>query len=266
MIVASDLDRTLMYSNRALEELGRPEKADLHPVEMKDGNWIGYMTEAAFSALKQLNSHCLFVPVTTRTTEQFKRFVIFEKEIPLSYAITSNGAHVLYKGEPINEWEEQLVTRMKNESVSQKEILNALKVEGFHLEGQRKQAEKLFFYYILNGLPPEQELLAIRRFASEYGWRTSRQGRKLYFIPKAISKGNALTYISNRVGMETIAGAGDSTLDWDFLKNCRYRFVPSHGELRHEKGTNQFTLTNQLGIAAGEEILQHLLMTLSLKI
>ena len=58
------------------------------------------MTESAFSMLKEVNRQVLFIPVTTRTTEQFNRFVIFEKEIPLTYAITTNGANILYKGNP----------------------------------------------------------------------------------------------------------------------------------------------------------------------
>lgn len=266
MIIASDLDRTLMYSNRALADLGQPEHILLKPVERHEDQWAGYMTETAFSLLKKLSRHCLFVPVTTRTTEQFKRFVIFEKEIPLTYAITSNGANILYKGELLKEWSEQILTTMKSESSHQNELLAALKKEGFQFDGQWKHAENLFFYYLLNSLPTAQELTGIRRLTGEFGWRTSLQGRKLYFIPKSISKGKALEYICNREGMEAIAGAGDSVLDWDFLKNCRQRIVPSHGELKNSIGIADIKLTKQIGVTAGEEILQHFLAALSIKV
>lgn len=126
--------------------------------------------------------------------------------------------------------------------------------------------EKLFFYFILNCLPTASDLLAVRELVALYGWRTSLQGRKLYLIPTLISKGNALDYICNREGMEAIAGAGDSVLDWDFLRNCRNRFVPRHGELVDKLETSNVTLTNNLGIAAGEEILQHFQTMLSLKV
>lgn len=59
--------------------------------------------------------------------------------------------------------------------------------------------------------------------------------------------------------MEVIAGAGDSVLDWDFLKNCQYRFVPAHGELARVSGTSNFTLTKNYGVSAGEEITQQFL-------
>jgi hydroxymethylpyrimidine pyrophosphatase-like HAD family hydrolase len=266
MIFASDLDRTLVYSKRAIEELGELNKTVLKPVEIKDNNWVAYMTQRSFLALKELSLTSFFIPVTTRTTEQFNRFFIFKKEIHLKYAITSNGANIIYKGELMNDWSTHILNRMSVESVTQKELLVILKREGFQFDGQIKQAENLFFYFILNSLPPAADRKAINDVAVSYGWRTSLQGRKLYFIPSAISKGDALEFISKREGMKVIAGAGDSVLDWDFLKNCQYRFVPAHGELARVSGTNNYTLTKNYGVCAGEEIIQQFLQLLYSKV
>ncbi|QIZ09629.1 hypothetical protein HFZ78_25550 [Priestia megaterium] len=259
MIFASDLDRTLVYSKRAIKELGELDKTVIKPVEKKDNNWVAYMTERSFFALKELSLTSLFVPVTTRTTEQFNRFYIFNEDIQLKYAITSNGANIINKGEIMKDWSTYIFQRMNAESVPQNELLAILKREGFHFDGQIKQAENLFFYFILNSLPPASDQKAINDLAVSYGWRISIQGRKLYFIPLAISKGDALEFISKREGMEVIAGAGDSVLDWDFLKNCQYRFVPAHGELARVSGTSNFTLTKNYGVSAGEEITQQFL-------
>ncbi|MEH7500518.1 hypothetical protein V7152_00530 [Neobacillus drentensis] len=266
MIFASDLDRTLVYSKRAIEELGEIDKTLLKPVESKDNTWVAFMTESSFFALKELSLNSLFVPVTTRTTEQFNRFLIFKKDIPLKYAITSNGANIIYKGKLMKEWSAHIFNRMNAESVTQNELLANLKREGFQFDGQIKQAENLFFYFILNSLPPASDRKAINDVAVSYGWRISIQGRKLYFIPRAISKGDALEFISKREGMEVIAGAGDSILDWDFLKNCQYRFVPAHGELARVSGTSNYTLTKNYGVDAGEEIIQQFLQLLHLKV
>jgi hydroxymethylpyrimidine pyrophosphatase-like HAD family hydrolase len=259
MIFASDLDRTLMYSQRAIEELGEPREINLKPVEQKDGNWVAYMTESSFIKLKELSHQSLFIPVTTRTTEQFKRFVIFPSEIPIKYAITANGAYILYQGSPMKEWSDYIDKCLRFESVSQAELLTILQREGFRIDGEKKQAEHLFFYYILNCLPAASELESIHNVAAKYGWRISLQGRKLYFIPKAISKGRALEFICNLEGMRVLAGAGDSILDWDFLQNCEYRFVPNHGELARVlarvPGTNNHILTKKHGVGAGEEII-----------
>ena len=66
--------------------------------------------------------------------------------------------------------------------------------------------------------------------------------------------------------MKVIAGAGDSILDWDFLRNCHYRFVPAHGELARVSGTKDYTLTKNKGVGAGEEIIQQFLQLLRLTV
>ena len=266
MIVASDLDRTLVYSKRAIEELGNDDKFVLKPVEKKDNHWISYMTESSYHALKELARTSLFIPVTTRTKEQFNRFHIFKEDIPLTYAITSNGANIIYRGKWMDEWSARIKSQMTDESVTQAELLTKLNREGFQFDGQIKQAENLFFYFILNSLPPASDRQAINDLAELNGWRISIQGRKLYFIPRAISKGEALEFISKREGMEVIAGAGDSVLDWDFLKNCHYRFVPAHGELARVSGTSNYSLTNNYGVGAGDEIIKQFLDLLHLKV
>ncbi|MFJ5715152.1 hypothetical protein [Neobacillus sp. NPDC093127] len=265
MIFASDLDRTLMYSKRAIQELGNAGGVDLKPVESKDNSWVAYMTEASFTALKELARQSLFVPVTTRTTEQFNRFVIFAHDIPIKYAITSNGAIILNQGVPMEEWAEHISARLHTESVQQAELLAILQREGFQFDGQMKQAGKLFFYYILNSLPSLFDRKVLNELVLKYGWRISLQGRKLYFIPRAISKGDALEFICNCEGTKAIAGAGDSILDWDFLQNCQYRFVPRHGELTDLENTNGLTITRKKGVDAGEEILHQFLKLIPIK-
>jgi len=266
MIFASDLDRTLSYSNRAIEEFGLATTLKLKPIEKKDDRWVSFMTEQAFISLKELCQRRLFIPVTTRTTEQFKRFIIFEREIPLTYAITTNGANILYKGEPLMEWSEHVFTRIRSETAVQEELQAVFAQKGFYFEGQMKQAENLFFYYILNSFPPAAIIRKVKEIVTKYGWRISLQGRKLYFIPLAISKGSALEFICDREGVEAFAGAGDSILDWDFLQMCKYRFVPKHGELAGLTEATGLTFTKKDGITAGEEIVQQFHDLLPLKI
>ncbi|WP_223593334.1 hypothetical protein [Neobacillus bataviensis] len=257
MIFASDLDRTLVYSKRALDELGIPEGTRLKPVEKKDGRWVAYMTESSFFTLKELSCHSLFIPVTTRTTEQFNRFTVFTEDIPLKYAITTNGANILYQGELLEEWSNHIFQTLAMDSASPEELLSIVEREGYHFDGQLKQVENLFFYYILNGFPDSFVKGELNELAAKYGWRISLQGKKLYFMPMAVRKGAALEYICQREGMKAIAGAGDSLLDLDFLNICQYRFVPNHGELACVSKKTGLTLTENTGALAGEEILQH---------
>lgn len=256
MIFASDLDRTIVYSERAILELGEKQNTRLKPVEQKDGRWVAYMPEDAFFALQELAQTCLFIPVTTRITEQFNRFVIFEDTEVFPYAITANGAVILYKGNPLEAWTELIAKKLQQESLPQEELLAILQRNEIHITGQLREAGGYFFYYILESLPFVHDRIFIEELVSRASWRMSLQGRKLYFIPKAVSKGAALEFISNRTGLTMIAGAGDSILDWDFLQHCQYRFVPNHGELANLSDGKDFILTKNSGAAAGEEILK----------
>lgn len=260
MMIASDLDRTLIYSMRAIQELGGPPIGNLKPVERKEKEWIGFMTESSFAALKKLCSRHLFLPVTTRTVNQFKRITIFQKDISLSYAITDNGANILWYGERLTEWTETISAKMRLETATMQEIFSLLRTEDVHVNGERRQAENLFFYYVLNSKISLSEKKRFSEKVMPYGWRVSLQGRKLYFIPRAINKGDALKFICEKEGQSAEVGAGDSVLDWDFLKNCKHRLVPLHGELVRENGITDFSVTKKRGILAGEEILHQCLL------
>ncbi|WP_251552365.1 HAD family hydrolase [Neobacillus muris] len=265
MIFASDLDRTLIYSNRAIASVGSRETATLKPVERMGSRWAAYMSDGAFSALKELAQSSLFIPVTTRTTEQYNRIIIFGQDIPVKYAITSNGARILVNGNPMDEWT-NCISKSLEESLPPAEFLSAITRSGLEWKGEWKQAEDLFLYSILAEILPESTLKQIAAVAQASGWRISLQGRKLYFIPKAINKGDALEFICRLEGQKAMAGAGDSRLDLDFLTHCQLGFVPKHGEIAKEDLDPSLTVTNQSGIKAGEEILQQFLKLLPLAI
>jgi hydroxymethylpyrimidine pyrophosphatase-like HAD family hydrolase len=259
MIFASDLDRTLIYSARALHEFGYPVGAGLKPVEKRDGEWVSFMTEASFKLLLEISQKYRFVPITTRTTSQFKRIEIFQKDIPLEYAITTNGAIILRNGKPLEEWTRVISSKIKKESAAPQELLSFFETENISFHGEIKQVEDLFFYFLLENPVSREKKKAVSSMAEKFGWRISLQGRKLYFMPKGISKGDALSFICNQIGTEALAGSGDSILDLDFLVHCTYRYIPNHGELISDAGTRDFNITKNRGILAGEEILSELL-------
>lgn len=262
MIIASDLDRTLIYSNRAMDELGRPADLLLKPVENREGRWVSFMTKSSFKSLERLCQDYLFVPITTRTIEQYKRICIFRQELTPRYAVTSNGANILLQGERVIEWSEYLFSKMRTETATMDEINFLLQKEFFIFEGKRKQVDDLFFYYILNTTLKIEDKVTITNLLAPFGWNVSLQGRKLYFIPKVINKGDALAYICSHHGESALAGSGDSILDWDFLKHCRYRIVPNHGELASDLSNFScpgVSVTKNGGVLAGEEILNSFL-------
>ncbi|MBN6888558.1 hydroxymethylpyrimidine pyrophosphatase-like HAD family hydrolase [Cytobacillus horneckiae] len=250
-LFAADLDRTLIYSKRAIAEFNEDKHAFLTPVEYKDGQVMAYMTNKSIEALHHLAKEALFVPVTTRTPEQFNRINL---RVPLKYAITTNGANIFYKGDILKEWQETVINRMKKESASIQEI--KLAVQPLTINGRQKDADDLFFYYLLDERLAEHQLEEASSMANNIGWRTSLQGRKLYFIPYSVSKGEAVNFIKERENIDISFGAGDSLLDHDFLKACDFSFVPSHGELANHPHLNKaYQLTNEKGFKATEEML-----------
>lgn len=253
---ASDLDRTLIYSKRALESFSQDGLERLFPVERKDGQDAAYMTERSFSLLKDLAQSLLFVPVTTRTYQQYKRIFIFSELIQVRYAITANGAYIHDHGEELLDWKNHLSSRLGHECTLYMDMID--KVSSFSIEGSLKRAEDLFFYYILNHNTEYESLREINSFAAENGWRTSLQGKKLYFMPNPICKGEALQFIKEREGIQSIYGSGDSILDYDFLRHCQEAIVPNHGELirREEISSLSCKITQAQGVWAGEEILE----------
>ncbi|WNS73918.1 hypothetical protein RRV45_13425 [Bacillus sp. DTU_2020_1000418_1_SI_GHA_SEK_038] len=261
---ASDLDRTLIYSERALADFKQTGVNDLIGVEKKADREVAFMTRRSAEALCQIADHMLFVPVTTRTWEQFKRIFIFSNYIPLTYAITSNGANITYKGNSLIEWQGLIHERLRSEC----NPIDGMEAELRELKipGTIKRAEGLFLYYILDVNLSKEEIMIVKSKATEFGWRVSLQGRKLYFMPNPISKGEAVRFIKEREGISTVYGAGDSLLDHDFLKDCDFPFVPSHGELANEFNEDyHYTLTNTRGVMAGEEILAEIFKTVTNK-
>lgn len=255
IMFASDLDRTLIYSKRALEEMRTPLNDNMICVEKRNGEEVSYMTKKAFFLLEKLADSAQFVPVTTRTYEQYKRVFIFGQEIKVDYSVTSNGAKIHYKGNLLTDWEESVTTRLENECAVKEDLL--IQLNTFLFKGTLKIADDLFFYYVLEEQISTEIKDTVEKLALSLGWKVSLQGRKLYFMPLPICKGEAIKFIQNREGIKSVTGAGDSLLDWPFLKICDFPFVPRHGELAGEQfqESKQYHTENQ-GAYAGEEILE----------
>src|SRR5690348_3965768 len=97
MIYASDLDQTLVYSRRALRI---PEDTPgLVPAEWINGKLSAFMSAYALERLQSLPQDIVFMPVTTRTVEQYRRIHIFQNECIPKYAVTSNGGNIIVDGQ-----------------------------------------------------------------------------------------------------------------------------------------------------------------------
>jgi hydroxymethylpyrimidine pyrophosphatase-like HAD family hydrolase len=250
---ASDLDRTLIFSRRMLDTYGTEGDEEL--IELLEGKPVSYISPKTKSILKQINEDMLFIPVTTRTIEQYKRIQLFQDEIVPEYTITSNGGTILRRGAVLEEWT-IYTQRLLQECTPLEEVMKKAAALGNSKWIKKiKPGDNLFFYIILQTEQfTNRNLIELKELTDHLGWQLSLQGRKLYFIPKALNKWNAVHYLRDVLGLEEISTAGDSLLDYELIVNGTYGIAPLHGEIvNHFPALNK---TGQAGIKASEEIVE----------
>lgn len=258
VMVACDLDRTLIYSANSMNLQGPDcDAPSLVVSEVYGGVPLSFMTRAAESLLRELVDQAIFVPVTTRTMQQFHRVQLPGRG--KGYAVTTNGAVLMHDGEPDTEWTDHIRSTVEANCAPLPEVLD-------HLTGPGKAeailrvrtAEDVFAYSIVN----REELSAhyleqLTEWCEERGWSTSLQGRKLYCVPSPVTKESAVAEIRRRRPVDVLVAAGDSKLDAGILELADQAIRPTHGELEQMAFRRQhLSVTSDSGIMAGEEILR----------
>ncbi|MFG3505897.1 HAD family hydrolase [Streptomyces sp. NPDC047821] len=257
-LVASDLDRTLIYSTAALgltmPDAGAPR---LLCVETYQHKPLSYMTETAAGLLTELPHHCVFVPTTTRTREQYHRIRL--PGPPPTYAICANGGHLLVDGVSDPDWRRTVDARLADECAPLEEVrAHLLAVADPAWLLKERVAEDLFAYLVVErALLPDGWMKELAAWAAPHGWAVSLQGRKVYAVPQPLTKSAAVREVARRAGADRVLAAGDSLLDADLLLAADRGWRPGHGELAETGWTaDHVDALETCGVLAGEEILR----------
>lgn len=260
VLVASDLDRTLIYSAAALGlTMPDPAAPRLLCVEVHESKPLSYMTETAAGLLAELTADpsVVFVPTTTRTRKQYQRIRFPGRPAP--YAICANGGQLLVDGVPDRDWRRQVAARLAEECAPLEEV-HAHLVAAADPAWLRKArvAEELFAYLVVErALVPDEWLKALVEWAEARGWTVSLQGRKIYAVPRPLTKSAAMREVARRTGATTTLAAGDSLLDADLLLAADAAWRPGHGELADARWhAPNVTALATAGVLAGEEIVR----------
>jgi hydroxymethylpyrimidine pyrophosphatase-like HAD family hydrolase len=250
MIICVDLDRTLIYSANALD-LGT-ETPRLLCVEIYQGAPLSYMTETAAALLRTLQAHV--VPTTTRTPEQLARVRL--PGPPASYAIASNGGHLIVDGAPDRGWSAQVAARLAG-CAPLAEVDAHLQATAGPFVLALRAASGLFAYAVVDRAAlPDGWVEALATWCAPRGWAVSLQGRKVYAVPRPLTKAAAAAEVRHRLGGGELLAAGDSLLDADLLDVADAAIRPAHGELAEAGFTrDHLTVTTNTGVRAGEEML-----------
>jgi hypothetical protein len=260
LLVASDLDRTLIYSSAALGlTVPDPEAPRLLCVEVHESKPLSYMTETAAALLAELTAHpsVVFVPTTTRTRKQYQRIRFPGRPAP--YAICANGGQLLVDGVPDRDWRRQVAARLERECAPLEEVHGHLLATADPAWLRKARvAEDLFAYLVVErDLVPHAWVKALEAWAGERGWTVSLQGRKIYAVPRPLTKSAAMREVARRTGASRTLAAGDSLLDADLLLAADAAWRPGHGELADAGWTApSVTALAAAGVAAGEEIVR----------
>lgn len=208
----ADLDNTLLYSYKHARE------GDLC-VEWLKGKEQGYMTKAAFEKLKALQSGGGVIPVTSRSIEQYGRI-----QLPVlpKYAIVANGGWLLVDGKPDEAW------RKVSEAYIFPYLVEFVRLEEALVESEqfirvRMVDETFLFAYCKDGVEAQE---VAGRYAAETPLKVEASGKKVYFFPPMINKGQACMRLRELLGVKNAIAAGDSSIDAPMLSAAEEAVVP----------------------------------------
>ena len=254
-VVCLDLDRTTIYSAAALELTGSDADAPrLLCVEVYRGAPLSFMTEAAVDAFTGLRAVATVVPTTTSTPEQLARVHLPGR--PATYAIASNGGHLIVDGEPDRAWSAQVRAGLDG-CAPLEEIEAHLRTRSGPFVLTLRRASDLFAYAVVDRAAlPAGWVDDLAAWCAPRGWTVSLQGRKVYAVPVPLTKSAAAREVVTRLGAQALLAAGDSLLDADLLDAADAAIRPAHGELQDCAFTRpHLSVTRTTGAAAGEELL-----------
>ena len=264
MIFASDLDQTLIYSENFLNKYySHPEhvkKELLFTIEYYQSKPLSYIHNHVIVSLRKIDNAGLFLPVTTRTIEQYKRIDFDQYGINPEFAVTTNGAKILRNGKVLKEWSVQVEEKLNKIQKSTVEIQKmASQILPKEVIKKERIAEDIFAYYVLYRENLEfQTVEDLTREAAPLGWEVSLQGTKIYLIPDVISKWDAVSYVCTMTKQKEVLGAGDSLLDLSLLNKADISIIPRHGEIfnQNKYDPNCFLIAEHKGVKASLSIVE----------
>jgi hypothetical protein len=255
-LVATDLDRTLIYSAAA----AALADDDLVVVERLDGRVISSATPRTLALLHELAAVALVVPATTRTAEQYRRVDVVVSELAPRYAVVANGGDVLVDGVVDPDWHDAVRGKLAAGS----EPLHAARDGFFGVSGPEpvwltrlREVDDLFLVASVDRAQLPAALVAdLASALGHRGWAVSLQETKLYVVPLGLDKADAITHLRERTGAPLVIALGDSVLDRGMLAVADVGLRPAHGELsRVADAPGTIPVPGTHGARAAEEML-----------
>jgi hydroxymethylpyrimidine pyrophosphatase-like HAD family hydrolase len=256
ILFTSDLDRTLIFSERTIEML----ETERICIEQLNDKKISYVTKEICDQLEMINNTMQFVPVTSRSRAQYERIILFRETIIPSLAIVANGGIILRNGQVDKAWQQHIEQMMANLPLPITEVQQYFAQQlnkPYFL--QHQLMDDLFFVYGVNLTTVNfAELQELKEQLAPYGWTSYLNGRKLYIMPIYLTKGMAVAHIKEQIGFNYHVAAGDSFMDLSMLTLADRSFAPAHGEITE---MSPIEILNKKGAAFAEQCLGEIIQS-----
>lgn len=215
IIFNSDLDNTLIYSYR--HDIGPDKKC----VEMYQGREISYMTDESLRLLNRIQKQVLFVPTTTRTEEQYARISFGVGEA--KYALVCNGGVLLVNGREDREWYLESLRRISGSAGELKCAMHILESDPDR-DFELRLIRELFVF--TKSKDPEKTMERLKRTLNTGVADVLANGAKVYVVPKALNKGEAVLRLKAKLGAQKVIASGDSEFDIPMLDAADLALAP----------------------------------------
>ena len=219
-IFLSDLDNTIIYSYK--RDIGNSKLT----AEIYKGREISFITEHTYKALDFVNGKINFIPLTTRSIEQYKR-ISFNKIWSPKFALSSNGGTLLINGSEDMEYKRETFKIIEPFVEEMSEAENILINDSNRIIDVQR-VDGLFVY--TKSENPEETLKILENGLGEKGCglRLFRNNQKIYAVPPPLNKGVALERVKNYLDCDFVISAGDSIFDVPMLNRADISFFPEH--------------------------------------
>ncbi|MDD3570195.1 MAG: HAD hydrolase family protein [Lachnospiraceae bacterium] len=212
----SDLDNTLIYSYK--HNIGK----DVVLVETKEGKELSFMTSKAHKLLEKIKDEMEFIPLTTRSLEQYRR-IFFSDKWKVDFALVANGGILLNNNKIDENWYNESLGLIEN-AKQQLELGMEILKNDRNVFFEVRMVDGLFIFTKSNDVTSTRDNLERQLDLSVVS--VFNNGNKVYIFPEKLNKGTAVERIRKLKNPEIIFAAGDSDFDIPMLKKADIPIFP----------------------------------------
>ena len=206
-LFACDLDNTLIHSYKHKTD-------DDICIEIYNGREQSFISKRTAELLREVVRRVLFIPVTTRSIEQYRRIKWLEGTKP-EYAVVSNGANLIHNGDIDDEWKSHFVNEYIQPYTD--ELNRQYRLLSWRPDFTICRFVDGSFLYLkcAEGVDAERVTAEVQ----ERGYLSVQcTGRKVYLFPPRVNKGEALLRLRQMFKPLRVFSAGDSIIDESMLE------------------------------------------------